>query len=226
MSSYTRDYPIDLPAGSVDAHGDAIAEAQCPCGGFVGHAYECKYSRDPMTEIPKYLPIPELAPQGETEPIGFYGLRILTFVLETRITATLDRDQLELADHFASVAVQSREIEPIAVDRISEARHAIKRSLREIRRRAHEADLLAALSAPSEATSETSSEAETELDKLSPAEQAVKLLRASLAIVVGVDPGDDSDPSGRVPRQPKPRSPQPSTSLPNPGRTEPRERVF
>ena len=179
------------------------------------------------TEITR---LPELSPRAETEPIGFYGLRILAYILETGITATLDADQLQLADHMASTAVQSREILPKAVDQISAVRHQIKRALLVIRMRAHEAEILEALTA--ETDPQSSPEAETDpgaqLDQLSKAEQAVKLLRASLSLIVD-DQSSDEDPRGgsRVPVHPKPSSPAPGSSVPIPGaRRVPRTDLF
>ena len=177
-----------------------------------------------MTTITR---LPELAPKHETEPIGFYGLRILTYILETGITCTLDAEQLQLADHMANTAVQAREILPGAVDRISAARHQIKRSLRVLAMRAHETELLAALSAETEPSTETETDPGSELDQLSKAEQAVKLLRASLSLIVEDNGSDDTDPSGRVPRVPRPIAPASGDRLPIPGaRRQTREDIF
>lgn len=159
--------------------------------------------------------LPELTPRHETEPIGFYGLRILAYILETGITCTLDAEQLQLADHMASTAVQAREILPGAVDKISAARHQIKRSLSVIAMLEHEAKMLALLNA-TDAETETETEQGSELEQLSKAERAVKLLRASLSLIVDQS-SDDSDPSGRVPRVPRPIAPAPGDRLPIPG---------
>lgn len=171
--------------------------------------------------------LPELAPRHETEPIGFYGLRILTYILEHGITCTLDAEQLQLADHMANTAVQAREILPGAVDKISAARHQIKRSLRVLAMRAHEDRVLAELRAETVPDAETETAPGSELEQLSKAEQAVKLLRASLSLIVDQNGSDDSDPSGRVPRVPKPIAPAPGHNLSIPGaRRQPREDIF
>src|SRR5258706_6692876 len=96
--TYTRDYPIDLPAGAVNAQGDAIA-------------------------YPAQLP--HCAPEQPTEGTLGHGLRVLAFILAESVTATLSDLELERAEYAAGFAVTAREILPIAVTRISDVRHII-----------------------------------------------------------------------------------------------------
>jgi len=69
--------------------------------------------------------LPTIDPQGEGEPTAYYGLRLLTFILQTGITATLSDDDLKLADHAALTGVRGKDILPLAVDKISAVRHTI-----------------------------------------------------------------------------------------------------
>lgn len=71
------------------------------------------------------MKLPELDTRQPDEPTAHYGLRVLTFMLHTGVTATLTDDDLRLADHMARVAVSAPEILPIAVDKISAVRHTI-----------------------------------------------------------------------------------------------------
>lgn len=77
-----------------------------------------------------YRPLPTLTAQQPEEPAALYGLRVLTFVLATGVTATLSTPALEAADHAAIYAVASRDICLIALERISAARTQIAHALR------------------------------------------------------------------------------------------------
>lgn len=78
----------------------------------------------------RYRPLPTLDPPDATETLHSYGCRALTFVLETGITCTLTDQELELADHVYPMLIANPEILPVAVDRLSAARHAILAALR------------------------------------------------------------------------------------------------
>ncbi len=69
--------------------------------------------------------LPELAPRDADETAFAYGARALRFLLETRCTAVLDDDTLELAEHAAQYAVASHDISAPALAALNEARHAI-----------------------------------------------------------------------------------------------------
>ena len=76
-----------------------------------------------------YPPLPCLAPATEPETAIGYGLRVLSFVLAYRCTATLTDADLDLADRAYPVAV-SRDMLPLAVNKLTEARHLILAAVR------------------------------------------------------------------------------------------------
>ena len=82
------------------------------------------------TNDPIYPPLPCLAPATEPETAIGYGLRVLSFVLAYRCTATLSDADLELADHAYPVAVGGRDLLPLAANRLTDARHLILATLR------------------------------------------------------------------------------------------------
>ena len=100
----TRNFPIDLPAGSVDANGDAI--------------------------VPGVTDLPICEPERPGETVVDHGARVLLFLMETSCTATLSDVELERADLAAHYAIVAREILPAAATRISEVRHVIALVLR------------------------------------------------------------------------------------------------
>jgi hypothetical protein len=69
--------------------------------------------------------LPTIDPPRAEETLHAYGCRVLAFVLAERVTATLSDRDLELADHVYPVAIAHPEILPIAVDKLSAARHLI-----------------------------------------------------------------------------------------------------
>lgn len=73
--------------------------------------------------------LPTPAPERATEGTLGHGLRILAFMLEHNVTATLTDLELERAEYAAAFAVTAREILPIAVDKISNLRHLIHKVL-------------------------------------------------------------------------------------------------
>lgn len=77
--TYTRDFVIDLPPGSVDENGDAI--------------------------VPGVTALPVLAPRRESEPVGYYGFRALSFLLTTGCYATLTDGDLDLAYGASQTAI-------------------------------------------------------------------------------------------------------------------------
>jgi len=78
-----------------------------------------------MSESTDYPRLSTIAPAGQDESLQAYGVRVLAFVLTTGITATISTADLELADHVYPIAVSGKEILPVAVDRLSAARHDI-----------------------------------------------------------------------------------------------------
>jgi len=69
--------------------------------------------------------LPTIAPIQAGETLHGYGCRVLAFVLETSVTATLSDRDLELAEHAYPIAVGAHDIAPIAVDRLSAVQHAV-----------------------------------------------------------------------------------------------------
>lgn len=80
-----------------------------------------------MADYPR---LPTIDPPTADETLHAYGVRVLAFVLSTGTTATLSDRDLELADHVYPIAVSGPEILPVAVDRLSAARHDILAALR------------------------------------------------------------------------------------------------
>ncbi len=58
-----------------------------------------------------------------------FGLRVLAFIIADNVTATLTDIDLELAEYAGQYAVSAPDILPIAVDRISAARHIVASAL-------------------------------------------------------------------------------------------------
>lgn len=69
------------------------------------------------------LPQPPRPQPGDTAQ--GYGLRVLSFVLETGVTATVPTRALELADHVYPIAIGAKDILSTAVDALSETRTRI-----------------------------------------------------------------------------------------------------
>jgi hypothetical protein len=154
-----------------------------------------------------YRPLPELAPQGETEPIAFFGFRALTFLIETECYATLDDRALELA-HMASQGAIAGPLEDSARERIVRIRRMILMVLadRAAYRRANDRELVV----PETNTEPTTLE---QLEQQSPADQAVRYLKTALMLIMDPQLGDPGDPTSKVPRKPKPRGPAPGDAL-------------
>lgn len=69
------------------------------------------------------LPICEPYRAGET--VVDHGARVLTFLLQTNVTATLSDEELRRAEIAAKYAIVARGISVPAADRISDVRHVI-----------------------------------------------------------------------------------------------------
>jgi hypothetical protein len=74
------------------------------------------------------LPEPPAPEPGAT--LQGRGLEILSFVLVSGVTATVDTRDLELADYAFPLAVANHDVSPLAVERLSDARSAITAALR------------------------------------------------------------------------------------------------
>ena len=77
-----------------------------------------------------YQPLPVMEPRQHDEPALLFGARVLIFLLGDGLTATLADDALELADHAALYAVASRDIAPIALERLNAVKHDIASTLK------------------------------------------------------------------------------------------------
>lgn len=89
-----------------------------------------------MRDYPR-LPDPP-APEPD-DSAALYGCRLLQWYLQAGVYCTSSPEQLQAAEHSAYVAVTARGILPIAVDRLSDVRHAIHDQLRRLERIAAEA---------------------------------------------------------------------------------------
>ena len=155
-------------------------------------------------------PLPELAPQAETEPIGFYGFRALTFLLETGCYATLDDQALDLAFNASQSAIAGP-LDDTARDRLVGVRRMIVLVLadRASYRRACARDTV-------QADPELTTEGSPALGELSQSDQALRLLKAALTLIMGDQTDDPGNGGSRVPNHPRPNAPGPSTALPIP----------
>ena len=69
------------------------------------------------------LPTPDNPTPGET--LQAYALRLLGFVLNTGVTATLSDRQLELADHGYPFAIANPDLLPTTREQLTTTRHQI-----------------------------------------------------------------------------------------------------
>jgi len=69
--------------------------------------------------------LPTIDPAQPEETLQGYGCRVLAFVLNTRVTATLSDRDLELADYVYPLAISGPGVSVLAVDRLSAVRHLI-----------------------------------------------------------------------------------------------------
>jgi hypothetical protein len=76
-----------------------------------------------------YPPLPTVQARAADETAVDYGARVLAFLLAEAVTATVDDEALEAANHAAMYAVAARGILPAAVDRIAEVRRTILATL-------------------------------------------------------------------------------------------------
>lgn len=82
-----------------------------------------------------YPRLPTIDPRKDNEPIAYYGARLVVFLLNTGVTATLSDDDLELADYAIGRALSgdvaigpqdNREHTPVAVyDRLEDIRRTL-----------------------------------------------------------------------------------------------------
>ena len=73
--------------------------------------------------------LPTVDPQGDTEDLHVYGTRVLAFVLDTGVTATLADRDLELAEWVAMFGCTAPGISAPARQRLTDTRHRIARVL-------------------------------------------------------------------------------------------------
>jgi hypothetical protein len=97
-----------------------------------------------------YHPLPCPDPRRLDETAVDFGARILAFLLAENVTATVDDEALEAANHAAVYAVAARGILPAAVDRIADVRRTILTTLaaRAARTREEEARRVATAAGP------------------------------------------------------------------------------
>lgn len=86
----------------------------------------CETETQPVTTYPR---LPELSEPQPDETVQGYGLRALSFVVSTGITATLTDRALELADHVYPIAVSHHDILPVAAEAIAQAHRLILASI-------------------------------------------------------------------------------------------------
>jgi hypothetical protein len=138
----SRDYPINLPAGSVDDQGDAFTCATEECTStpsrMIGAFHFC-------SDCAQDLRLPSCEPYQAGESVVDHGARVLAFILQTDVTATLSDDELIRAEIAAKYAIQAKGISVPAADRISDVRHVIAFVLRERQAEQRDALQLAAL---------------------------------------------------------------------------------
>jgi hypothetical protein len=75
----------------------------------------------------RQLPTPDNPTPGET--LQGYALRLLSFVVTTGITATLNDRQLELADHFYPLAIANPDLLPATREQFTASRRQIMSAL-------------------------------------------------------------------------------------------------
>jgi len=81
-------------------------------------------------DFPRYPRLPELTPRTEGESAQAYGLRALGFVTATGVTATVDREGLQLADHVFPLAISGPDLLVVAAERLADVRALICATLR------------------------------------------------------------------------------------------------
>jgi hypothetical protein len=74
--------------------------------------------------------LPTIAPPVNGESLQAYGCRVLRFVIETDVTATLSDRDLELADHFYPLAQSAPDLSERTRETFTRARHLILGALR------------------------------------------------------------------------------------------------
>lgn len=77
-----------------------------------------------------YPPLPCIEPRRHDEPAADFGGRALAFLLQTRVTATLDDETLKLAEHASIYVVASRDICEAALEQVHAVRLQIAATLR------------------------------------------------------------------------------------------------
>jgi len=70
-------------------------------------------------------PLPRIDPQQPDEPLLLYAARVLRFVIDTNVTATLTDIDLELADHVYPLAVSAPDLADTTRQRLTDTRHEI-----------------------------------------------------------------------------------------------------
>jgi hypothetical protein len=80
--------------------------------------------------VPAYKPLPTIDPPDSWESLQAYGCRVMRFVIETDVTATLSDRDLELADHFYPLAQAAPDLSEQTRETLSRARHVILAALR------------------------------------------------------------------------------------------------
>lgn len=69
--------------------------------------------------------LPRIDPQQPDEPLLLYAARVLRFVVEHNVTATLTDIDLELADHVYPLAVSAPDLADSTRQRLTATRHEI-----------------------------------------------------------------------------------------------------
>src|SRR5207249_1967342 len=77
-----------------------------------------------------YPRLPEFDPRRPEEPAVAFGSRALAFLVQHGITATLDDEALEQAEHAAIYVVASRDIALVALQRVNAVRLMIAATLK------------------------------------------------------------------------------------------------
>lgn len=73
--------------------------------------------------------LPEVPTVSTPETYAQHGLRVLRFIIETRITATVSTDDLDCADSTYPIAVCAPELSVLVLDTLADVRRQIQRAL-------------------------------------------------------------------------------------------------
>lgn len=83
-----------------------------------------------MPHRPNFPRLPEPPMPQPDQTVQQYGLSLLRFLQDTRVTATLDDDQLQTAAHVGSTAVRFRFESPAVYDQLADLERLIHTAIR------------------------------------------------------------------------------------------------